>query len=241
MLLSGVTAAHAQTPSHRQTINLSFYTGTSRTLRSDIHIVQDAIGTDANYRDVGWDPKPFEGSVFYGIRLSYYLPNNPRLGFELDFNHYKAYGRVHEQRQLDGVWLGEPVNGVETVADRMDRFNLTNGINIITPGVLYRGMLHRSPAFPDGRIQPYVGGGPSIHFIVPLNNVNQRTNDKRRTYSGIGYQIQGGVNYGIAPRFSIFAEGKFTQGMAHVNVADGGWAETGIKSFLAVAGLTYGF
>jgi lipid A oxidase len=231
----------AQNAPRRQPINISFYTGTSTTLRSDIHIVQQAINTDATYRNIGWDAKPFSGSVFYGIRASYYLPNNPRLGFQLDFNHYKAYARVQEQRQLDGVWLGDPVNGVETVSDRMDRFNLTNGINIITPGVLYRGMLMKSTGFPDGRVQPYIGGGPSFHIIVPLNNINERTNDKRKTFSGVGYQLQAGVNYGITSRFSVFAEGKFTQGMAYVGTADDGKARTGIKSFLGIAGLTYGF
>jgi hypothetical protein len=236
------TTARAQNAPRprRQPVYISFYTGTSSTLRSDIHIRQPSIGTDATYRDVGWDAKPFSGSVFYGYRVSYYLPNNPRLGFQLDFNHYKAYGRVHEQRQLDGVWLGEPVNGVETVSDRMDRFNLTNGINTLTPGVLYRGMLMKSDAFPDGRLQPYIGGGPAIHIIVPLNNINRRVNDKRRTYSGIGIQVQAGVHYGITPRFGVFAEGKYTQGMAEVGTADNGKARTGIKSFIGVLGLSYG-
>jgi lipid A oxidase len=225
----------------RQPIRLSFYTGTSTTLSSDIRIMQPAIGTDATYHNVGWRAKPFSGSIFYGIRLSYFLPNNPRLGFQLDLNHNKAYGQVQEDRLLTGTWLGEPVNGVETISDRMDRFNLTNGINTLTPGLLYRGMLMRSDEFPEGRVQPYVGGGPAFFIIVPLNNINRRTNDKDRTYSGVGIQLQAGVNYGLTRQFSLFAEAKYTQGMADVGTADGGKARTGIKSFLGVVGVTYGF
>jgi opacity protein-like surface antigen len=240
----GAGEARAQeTGRRRPLIEISGFTGTSATRPSDLRIVQPTLGTDVTFEDVHWRGRPFSGSVYYGYRLGTWLRRNPRLGFEIDFHHYKAYAKVEQNRRVVGTWKGEPVDEVAPMDDRVQEFRITNGVNALTFGVLYRFPLQVSEAFPEGRLQPYVGGGPNYSLLWPANQVDGRGNARRSgrfKIGGWGYTLQGGVRYAVTRNVGLFAEARYNRVDAHVDVIDGR-ADTDVRTWHGIGGFTVGF
>lgn len=225
-----------------QKITFSFYSGGSATNRSDVRLVQPGQGTDLTFKDVNWRGRPFTGSIYYGYRLGTFFPKNPRLGLEIDFNHYKVYAKVEENRHAVGMFNGAPVDDNAPMESRVQEFRITNGTNTLALDLVYRFLVDRTSAFPEGRLQPYVAGGPAYYILYPINIVDGVKNE-RRSYqsSGWGYQLRGGVRYGLTPRFGVFAEVKYSSGHnKRVDVpGENGFGETDLQTFHSIAGIAY--
>lgn len=221
---------------------ISAFTGVSLTRPSDLRLLQPSTGTDAIFHSVHWKGHPFQGSRYYGYRVMTYLHRQPRLGIGLDFVHYKVYAQVEQERRVSGTWQGEPVDTIEPIRDRVQEFRITNGVNAITLAVNYRLQLDRSRAFPAGRLQPYIGGGPSYYLMFPINRVNNKSN-RQHGYqsSGFGYMMQAGVRYGVLRNGSVFLETRFNRGDAKVEIADGGRADTDLRTTHIQGGFTLDF
>ncbi len=232
----------ADSTPRRRRHEISIYTGVSLNRPSDLRIMQPSTGTDATFENVHWRGHPFQGSRYYGYRLMTYLPKQPRLGIGLDFVHYKVYARVGQDRRVVGTWLGEPIDTVAPMSDRVQEFRITNGVNVFTLDILYRFPQGRSDTFPDGRLQPYVGGGPSYYVLFPINRVNNESNQQRGyRVSGYGYTLQAGVRYGITSRTAVFVETRYNRGDAKVEIANGGKADTDLRTTHIQGGLSVDF
>jgi opacity protein-like surface antigen len=231
--------AEPQPPAGRRRYQISVFTGVSLARPSDLRLLQPSTGTDATFWNVHWKGHPFQGSRYYGYRVMTYLPRQPRVGIGLDFVHYKVYAQVNQDRRVTGTWQGDPVNTVAPMRDRVQEFRITNGVNAITLTVNYRCGLDRSNAFPEGRLQPYVGGGPSYYLMFPINKVNNKSN-KQHGYqsSGFGYTLQAGVRYGVFRRGAVFLETRYNRGDAKVEIADGGKADTDLRTTHIQGGFT---
>ncbi len=225
--------------SRRPQYQISLFTGASLNRPSDLRLLQPSTGTDATFQNVHWKGHPFQGSRYYGYRVMTYLPRQPRLGVGLDFVHYKVYAQVDQERRVTGTWQGEPIDTIAPIRDRVQEFRITNGVNAITLTVNYRLQLDRSRAFPAGRLQPYVGGGPSYYLLFPINRVNNKSN-RQHGYqsSGFGYMMQAGVRYSVLPNGSVFLETRFNRGDAKVEIADGGRADTDLRTTHIQGGFT---
>jgi lipid A oxidase len=221
---------------------LSLYTGSSFTLNSDIHVTQPTVGTDATFRDVSWDAKPFKAPPYYGLRYNHFFENAPRWGAGLDFTHYKIFAQTGQVVTVAGVFNGTPVNQSAPLNQRVQKFNITHGVNIIAANFLYRWTDHfANEAYPYGRLQPYFGGGLVYYILHPENTINSKQNNERYQGSGFGYQVLAGVSYGLTKHVGLFAETKFNSGTARVNTADQGTAETPLDTFHVIAGISLGF
>ena len=233
---------HAARAQSRPSVEVSVFTGNSFTQNSDVRIHQPSKGTEAIFHDITWQARPFSGSFYYGYRFAAFLPHTPRLGFEVDLLHYKMYAKVHEDKQVTGVWQNEPIDTVAPVSDRIQEFRITNGVNVLTLGAVYRVPVLVSPAFPQGRIQPYFGGGPAYYILYAINTVDNEPN-RNRGYKagGWGYTVQSGVRYALTRNFSLFGEGRYNNGTAHVNIADGGIGQTHISTLHTIGGATLRF
>jgi outer membrane protein W len=106
---------------------------------------------------------------------------------------------------------------------------------------LYRIRTHPTPSFPHGRFQPYVGAGPTFYVLHPENTINGHGNAQKYKSSGVGWQALVGFHYGISRRTGIFVEGKYNSGKAKVATADGGWAETDLRTWHLEGGMRYGY
>ena len=230
----------------RQRVYLSVYTGTTASQSADLRLLQPRLGTDATYHDVNWTGNPFIGSPYYGAKVGYFLPEVPRLGFEFEFNHAKMYARLHESKLLTGTFDGQPVNSAEPLSSRLQRYQITNGINSFSLNVLHRIPVAVSEKYPDGRFQPYIGGGPQYTFLYSINSINGRGVVERYHPNGWGYQLFGGVRYVATPRIGLFAEGKYQHGDAVSITADagdsaGGRGVTDIRMAQLAGGVFYQF
>ncbi len=246
-----LAAAHAQeaaapAKSRRQPIYFSVFTGVNHTSNSDLHIIQPATNSDATFHDVAWRARPFTGSVYYGYRVGTFFRNTPRVGIELEFNHYKAYAKVEQRKRVSGTWQGAPVDTTAPIEDRVGEFRITNGVNAITIAATYRVPVQASPGFPDGRIQPYVAGGPTYYLYYPVNEVNGLGNTDSRGYQKgngeLGFQLRGGLRYGLTSRISLFTEAKYTYAHPEVRVRGGeGSGETTLRTTHLLGGFSYNF
>ena len=221
--------------------SFSLYTGSSFTLNSDIHVQQPGLGTNAVFSDVSWDAKPLKAPPYYGIRANYFFESAPRWGFGLDFTHYKIFAQTDQVVPVSGTFTHLPVNQSAPLNQRVQKFNITHGVNIVALNVLYRWTDNfASEAFPHGRLQPYFGGGPVYYILHPENTINNTNNNERYQGSGFGYQVLGGVHYWLTRHVGLFVETKFNSGNARVNV-DQGTAETPLRTFHLLGGVSLGF
>ena len=221
--------------------SLSLYTGSSFTLSSDIHVQQPATGTDATFKGVTWDAKPFKNPPYYGIRLSHFFERFPRWGLGLDFTHYKIFAETDRVVPVSGTFNGMPVNESAPLNQRVQKFNVTHGVNLIALNTIYRWSFLPTESFTQGRLQPYAGVGLVYFLLHPENTVNNKNNNESYQGSGFGYQVLGGLHYGLTRNIGLFAETKFSSGEARVDTADQGRAETTLHTFHLLAGISLGF
>lgn len=219
--------------------SLSFYSGTSKTRNSDLHLTQPGAGTDITFHDVNWKTRPFTGSFYYGYRVEYFVPNKP-LGFDIDFNHNKAYSDPDQVLTASGTFQGQPVSGNVRLGDQVQEFRITNGINTIGLDVLYRFAVRPSARYPFGRLTPYVGGGPAYFVEYGINTVGGVNNRHRYENVGFGFQLKGGVRYRLNSDVSLFGELKYTDGDGDVNIANGR-GTTPLRTIHTLAGVSYTF
>jgi len=220
---------------------VSGYLGEAWTQDSDLQVAQPATGSAAAFRGVAWDSKSFESPPYYGLRVTYFPERYPQWGIGLDFTHYKIYAKTGQAVPVDGMWNGAAVNEVAPLNSRVQKFNISHGVNYLGPILTYRWRLDASERFPHGRWNPYLGGGPVYYIIHPENTVNGLTNDESYESSGWGWQAFGGVSYRITPSLSVFGEVKYSEGTATVDTAGGGHAETDLTTTHAVIGVGWSF
>ncbi|HKC64226.1 MAG TPA: hypothetical protein VKB86_11335 [Pyrinomonadaceae bacterium] len=220
---------------------ISVYTGTSYTQASNLRIRQQSTNTDATFRDVSWRARPFAQAPYYGIRFSRFFERSKHLGLSFDYTHYKIYARTDRVVSVSGLWNGAVLNESARLDSRVQDFNISHGVNMGGINLLYRWMKQGGASFPEGRVQPYVGGGPVYYVPHSESTINNRTTNGRYQGSGFGFQLLGGLQYNLARQFSLFAETKFNAGHATVDTADQGHADTNLRTFHTLAGFSFGF
>jgi opacity protein-like surface antigen len=224
----------------RAQVTVSAYLGGSRTHNSDLRIRHAARGTDAVFHGVGWRAEPLEAPWYYGFKVGGFLRARPNWGVELDFTHYKVFAKTDRTVRVSGTWDGAPVDESARMDARVQEFAISHGVNTLALNVLYRWPTGaRTPAFPFGRVQPYVGAGPALYILHPENRVNDRPNDQKYQTSGVGWQALAGMRYGLSRRLTAFGEAKYGDGEARVDLADDGRGETRLRTWHAAFGLEY--
>src|SRR4030095_2598218 len=136
--------AHAET-------TMSAYLGKSWTRSSDLTISQPATSSDATFQDVGWDSKSSSSPLYYGLRVTHFIEPYPSWGVAVDFTHYKIYARTSDAVRVHGRWNGSPVDETAPLETRVQKFNISHGVNYIGLLGLYRFRLEVTDAFPYGR------------------------------------------------------------------------------------------
>ncbi|MGC2048732.1 MAG: hypothetical protein WA635_08990, partial [Gallionella sp.] len=134
-----------------------------------------------------------------------------------------------------------PVNEDARMDQRVQSFSMSHGVNIVALNGYYRGMHETNASFPNGRWQPYAGAGLTYYVLHPENSVNGQNNEESYQGAGFGYQLLGGLKYGITPRGGVFAEAKYNSGKVEVDTAGGGRGETELKSSQLLTGISRGF
>jgi opacity protein-like surface antigen len=193
------------------------------------------VQTDLTVIDEG-----FETSGVLGGKFGYFLEPLPILGFELDvFNIFGPDIDANRTRNLSTV-VGEVKAPVSAA------LNTGGDIELRTTGVLLnvigRFPVMRSPEFPNGRLQPYIGaGGGWINAELSMDNppVGGSRSD---TADAIGAQGIAGLKYYLMPNVALFTEYKYL----HVfnttwNVGNGQRVMSDLDFNIATAGVAFHF
>jgi opacity protein-like surface antigen len=213
--------------------------GTSRTAESNLHIKQASSNTNADLKGVEWAPNSFQMPPYYVVKIGDFLKAPSHWGVELDFTHYKVYAKTKQNVTIDGTWNGAPVSGSAPMDDYVQKFNISHGVNTIALNVLYRWRLQPNRNYPDGRLQPYVGGGPAYYILHPENDVNNVGNDFDYEASGIGWQMVAGARYGVSDKSMVIVEMKYSDGHAQPDIANNGSSSTWLSTWQLSAGMQY--
>jgi opacity protein-like surface antigen len=171
------------------------------------------------------------------LRATHFFEQYPNWGLALDFTHYKMYAQTDKTVRVSGIRSGTVVNADARMDQFVQHFEISHGVNIGSINAIYRWL---DPAFAGGRLQPYAGVGLAYYWPHSENTVDNISHETGYQPSGFGYQLLGGVNYRLTDRVGAFVEAKFNSGTAEVDIA-GGQAETRLRTFHALAGLSYSF
>lgn len=223
-------------PSFAET-SFSMYLGASRTAGSDLHIVQPRLGTDLVAHDVQWSARPFKPAPYYGLRVTHFPTAESRWGASLDFTHYKIYAQAARASGVQGAWANTAVAGTAPLAQYVQRFELSHGVNMLSANVLYRWTL---PRLGSGRLQPYVGAGLAGYLPHAESTVGAVPHEAGYHLAGLGVHLQAGAQYRLTERVAVFVEAKYDRGRAKVDVA-AGTAQTALRTMHLVSGIAVGF
>ncbi|HYC43536.1 MAG TPA: opacity family porin [Noviherbaspirillum sp.] len=215
----------------------SVYSGSSWTRNSDLRISQPGAGTALTLQDVEWGADPLKAAPYYGLRFTHFHERYRNWGGAIDFTHYKMYGKTERVVPVQGTWKGAPTNGTGRMDQYVQRFEISHGVNVLSINGIYRWL---DLGFARGRVQPYVGAGLAYYRPHSENVVDNAPHESGYQASGFGFQVLGGAHYRFTDRIGAFVEAKFNRGTAEVGIANGE-AETRVRTFHAVAGLSYSF
>ncbi|MCL4768270.1 MAG: hypothetical protein KJZ80_18780 [Hyphomicrobiaceae bacterium] len=231
------------------------YTGAPYTYPGDVRF-QKPDGSELTVHDVGWDARPFDDPIYYGVRVARWSGMSP-FGSMVDFTHSKVYSQREQEVRLSGQGPDAALPATRKIRDIFHHFEFTHGHNMLTLNGLFR-LPWRTKAF-----SPYVGLGAGVS--IPHTEVQFR-GERGRTYE---YQLTGPVLQVVAgleirvPRLSYFVEYKFTFApyRAPLHLRDGttvfadlwrqflrwwegrepagGWLTTRLTSHQVIAGMGY--
>jgi opacity protein-like surface antigen len=100
---------------------------------------------------------------------------------------------------------------------------------------MFRLPLAASRDFPDGRVQPYLAGGPGLFVTRVKVNVPGIGEQHSETRAELGADVRGGIAFMLTPAIGLFAEGRYTFFQTD---SDGGRIELDIGTVHVVGGVT---
>jgi Outer membrane protein beta-barrel domain len=159
----------------------------------------------------------FDTEVTGGGRVGYWLAGVglPWLGFAVDVSYYA------------------PETSAADVDARLE-------VVPISALVLLRVPLLADPEVPTGRVQPYVGGGPSlvatrVKLDAPV--IGERFSE---TVAELGADFRAGITFMLTRNFGVFAEGRYLFFTTKPGAANFG-VDIDIETFQALGGVTLRF
>lgn len=215
---------------------VTVYTGVSHTFASDVRIRQG--GSDATFAAVAWAPHPFsQGAPYYGVRITYFPRSASHAGALLDFTHYKMYAETADLVPVHGVWNGAPVHETAILASRVQRLQISHGVNLTSISGEYRW----NPVFAPGVWQTHAGAGLVVYLPHAEGVIDGTSVSGGYEYGGFGGQIFGGTEYGLTQHLGLLLEGKFDAGSLDLNLDPQTRIETDVRSLHLIGGISWHF
>lgn len=199
-------------------VELSFYGGWQTAPHSRVKGTYGS-GPDATetFNDlIGWDGKSFAMPPYYGLRATWWQPED--WGFGVEFSHNKVYANENDMADA----------GFSTL-------EFTDGLNILTANVSRRW----TEAW--GSATPYVSAGLGI--AVPHVEVTPTGGDDTFGYqlAGPAARLTAGVSYPINAKWSVFSEYQFTWSQNDTDLKGDGNLDTRIFTNAVNVGVNFQF
>ena len=167
----------------------------------------------------GWEGNSFSMPIYWGVRGTYWFDGGrlSNLGISLDFTHAKVY--ADDETLAETGW---------------DRFEMTDGINLLTVNALYRFPIEGS------RFTPYVGAGVGINVPhIEVTRASGTTSEYQ--FGGATLQAQAGVKFDITDRWAAFVEYKGNYSFVDVDIDSGDSLKTEIFTNAVNVGVSFKF
>lgn len=187
---------------------LAFYLGVAWAEDSTIRYKAPG-GTNLRLSPGQWETQSLRNPLYYGLRVTRWLPGHPHAGVALDFTHAKTYLKTDASAHVTGTRGGVPVDTVEPVSNTFGHLNHSHGLNLLTLNALWRGDPPR-PGEPDrAATRPYAGIGLGV--AVPHVEVRTALGDTARyDITGAAAQVLAGVTHHTATGWDVFGEYKLS-------------------------------
>ena len=178
-----------------------------------------------------------DNSAIVGGKIGYWFDFFPLVGAELDIYAFSPDITVRAPQISSGVTLNSP-------------FNFDVSVTAVSINLMGRYPLLKSPEFPRGRIQPYIGIGPGLFLtsiddvspVTPTNPASNLLGSKTLAFGGL--QVIGGLKFFILKKLSLFAEYKFSHFTADMSGASEKFSLSGTQNIDAshfYGGVAYHF
>ena len=185
------------------------YLGGAHTMSAPLTFSSTAFAS-VDFRGESW-----RAPVYYGYRVSYFPRAGTAIGVEAEFTHLKVYANL-------------------PAGDRVQRFSMSHGLNLILLDVAARRTLHRTVRGPL-RLGARAGAGPTIpHVESTIGGVSE----DQYEWGSIALHAGAGLEIPVARHASVIAEYRLTRTHEHVDVT-GGTADGVFLSHHAIAGLEW--
>lgn len=173
----------------------------------------DGVG-DFNFT-TGWDGKSDELPPYWGIRGTWWQPNN--FGYGVEFTHAKVYADENDR-----------------AAAGFDTLEFTDGLNLVTVNVM-----RRWPG-QERRWMPYMGAGVGV-AIPHVEAKTSGSNTFSYQLGGPAVQVVAGVSYPVTNSWSVFGEYKGTYSQNDTDLDGGGNLKTNIVTNALNVGVSFNF
>ena len=229
VLTLAVLPASAQTgdpPAARRAPYVHFYTGVGITGDSDLRIRQPGLGTDLLFEQVSWEHKSLstqwtrDSIPYTGVRGGFFFREPRWLSLSVEVLHFKIFAEEEKSVRVRGSDEGRLVDTVAPMAQFVQQYQVTNGVNMILSNLEAHKALARTVGFPDGRADLYggLGAGVTIPYTRSLIDGEARG---QYGWGRLATQVLGGLSWHVSPRWDITAEYKFTRTTVNGKVAAG--------------------
>jgi hypothetical protein len=225
----------------RAELVVSVYTGTSHTWTSDLRVRQSASSSDATFHNVHWSARPFQTAPYYGIRVSYFPHDSPRLGGTFDFTHYKMYADTNRSAWVRGTWNGSPVNQPAAINTRIQNFEISHGVNLTSLNVQYRWRGTFEAGGGTSRWEPHVGVGVVGYLPHAEGSFNGVSSSANYPLAGFGGQMFAGAEYRLYKHVGLLVETKFDAGSLDIDLTPSTRVETDVRTLHVLGGLALHF
>jgi hypothetical protein len=215
---------------------LAAYLGAAHTMSAPLSVARPQIGTEITFRPVDYRGESFSPPLYYGYRLSYFLPTDSWIGFEGEFIHAKVYAHTDRSARVHGKHGGQLVQGMVPIDDVVERFSMSHGLNFVLMNLAARRTLG-SRNHVKAQVVGRLGVGPTVpHAETTIDGM------RRDAYElgAVALHAAGGAEIRLGWRLGAVAEYKFTRTRQTITI-DGGKARGSFASHHAVIGITWHF
>ncbi len=199
----------------RGEVLVEVFAGKSFTRPSDLVLRQPGRNTDVAFRGVRFDDQSLRSPPYYGYRATYFPRERSPVGLGLEFVHFKAIARTAAAYRAQGTLNGRPVDADARLADTVQSFEVSHGMNLLT-----FNLQARPPS--RGAAWPYAGAGLGISIPHVESEVEGRGGSRRYALgSHPAFQAFAGVRGTPWKDLIVFGEYKYSDARLDAPVAGG--------------------
>ena len=225
--------------------HIRVYTGAGITSPSDLRIRQPSVGTDLTFEQAQWEHKSLstdwtrDSIPYVGVRAGAFLRSAPWLSVSAEVVHFKIFAPEDAPLRIRGTQLETSIDTTAPMAEFVDQYQISNGVNLVMGNVIGHTRFVRSPGFEDGRMTAYTGFGAGV--TIPFTRATIDGQSQGRYHWGRpATQVLVGASWDVSRRWDVSGEYKFT-----ATTADGavplGDSRSGLHTHHVVLGVGFFF